>query len=282
MTVLQRGAGTALLVLGIAATAACSGTSAPPTTSISGSTGPAVAGCSIKPSAATTGASGTRSNSSVTTLADGQVLQNVNVDHLRISGNKVTVRNVQVNGGILVIGDGTMIDHVTAEGVSISSASNTTVQYTNVGFGSGDGIHITSDRGRLVRNATLRYNYVHDPRVGDTAHYDGTQVRGVDGLSIICSVYDPGPYQHMFNAAIYLEDANGGDSNITVARNWLYGFGFSVMMDATNVTLDSNRVGGDIHWGTCRLGTRTGNTNLRSVGNVHDNTGAAMDLCQAK
>lgn len=236
--------------------------------------------CGFKPSAATTGAGGSRSNSSVTTLGTGQVLQNANVSDLVISGNGVTVRNVQVNGSILVTGDGAMIDHVTAQGVSISSATGTTVQYANIGFGQGDGIHVTSDRGRLVRNVTLRYNYVHDPRVSSTAHYDGTQVRGIDGLSLSCSVYDPGAYQHMFNAAVYLEDANGGDSNITVSHNWLYGFGFSVMMDAANVSLLDNRVGGDIHWGLCRLGTRTGDPNLQSTGNVEDANGAAVALCR--
>ncbi|HEV7194446.1 MAG TPA: hypothetical protein VGN19_00770 [Pedococcus sp.] len=216
----------------------------------------------------------------MTTLGNGQVLQNANVSDLVVSGNGVTVRNVQVNGSILVTGDGAMIDHVTAKGVSISSATGTTVQYANIGFGQGDGIHVTSDRGRLVRNVTLRYNYVHDPRVSSNAHYDGTQVRGIDGLNLSCSVYDPGPYQSMFNAAVYLEDANGGDNNIMVSHNWLYGFGFSVMMDAANVTLSANRVGGDIHWGLCRLGTRSGDPNLQSAGNVEDANGAAVTLCR--
>jgi hypothetical protein len=218
----------------------------------------------------------------VTRLGTGQVLENANVKHLTISGKNVTVRNVQVNGSILVTGDGATIDHVTAKGISISSASGTTVQFTNIGFGQGDGIHVTSDRGRQVRNVTLRYNYVHDPRVPDNAHYDGTQVRGINGLTISCSVYDPGPYQHMYNAAVYLEDANGGDSNITVTHNWLYGFGFSVMVDAANVTLSANRIGGDIHWASCRLGKRTGNPNLRITGNVEDSGGAVTKLCQAK
>jgi hypothetical protein len=213
-------------------------------------------------------------------LTAGQTLSNVNVDHLVVAGKGVTVRNVHVKGSILVTGDGTLIDHVTAGGVSISSAQNTTVQYANIGFGRGDGIHVTSDRGRTVRNVTLRYNWVHDPRVPDDAHYDGIQVRGVNGLSILCSVFDAGSYQHMNNAGVYLEDANGGDSNIVVARNWIYGSGFSVMMDATNVTLDSNRVGGDIHWGTCRPGVRTGNAGLRSTGNLHDATGEPLALCQ--
>lgn len=239
----------------------------------------ATSGCAFKPSSANTGAGGARTNSGVTTLGDGQSLSNVNTASLVISGNNVTLRNVKVNGRVLVRGSHVLIDHVTAENISVSSASNVTVQYANIGYGSGDGLDVTSDRGTMVRNVVLAYNYVHDPRVPDTAHYDGIQVRGVDGLAITCSVFDAGPYQPMYNAGIYLEDANGGDSNITVARNWVYGFGFSVMMDAVNTTLDSNRIGGDIHWGPCRLGERTGNTGLSSTGNVWDPTGASLALC---
>jgi hypothetical protein len=236
-------------------------------------------GCAFKPSASTTGAKGSLPASSVTTLGDGQSLQNVTVDHLLVSGSDVTVRNVKVNGTVGIIGDRVLVDHVSAEGLSISSASHVTVQYTNTGFGQSDGLNVTSDRGRLASDITLRYNYAHDPRVSSAAHYDGIQVRGVDGLSITCSVFDAGPYKPMYNAGIYLEDANGGDSNITGAHNRVYGSGGSIMMDARNTTLDSNRIGGDIHWGTCRLGDRTGNPGLRSVGNVWDATGAALPLC---
>ena len=215
----------------------------------------------------------------MTKLRDHQSLSNATVDQLVITGSDVTVRNVKVNGTVGITGDRVLVDRVTAKGVSISSATSVTVQDSDLGYGRGDGIHVTSDRGRKVRDVVLHGNYVHDPRVPDDAHYDGIQVRGVDGLSITCSVFDAGPYKPMYNAGIYLEDANGGDSNITVAHNWVYGFGFSVMMDAVNTTLDSNRIGGDIHWGTCRLGDRTGNTGLRSTANVDERSDQPVALC---
>lgn len=248
-------------------------------TASSGAASTAQAPCASKPSDTTSGATGRLRASAITRLRHGESLTDAKVDHLVISGDDVTVRNVSVEGSITVRGSRVLMDHITARGVSISGGSHVTLQHANIGFGSGDGIHVTSDRGR-VRGLVLAYNFIHDPRVGEDAHYDGVQVRGVDDLSITCSVFDAGPYRKQYNAGIYLEDANGGDSNVTVARNWVYGFGFSVMLDARHVTLDSNRVGGDIRWGTCRLGKRTGNPGLRSSGNIDERSGQALALCE--
>jgi hypothetical protein len=246
-----------------------------------GSAAPANSSCAFKPSAATTGASGSRRSSSVKVLTDGQTLQNADVGSgIEIRGNNVTVRNVSVAGNILVTGDNAMIDHVTAQGVAISSASGTTVQYANIGNSKEDGIHVTSDRGRMIRNAVLRYNYVHDPRVPSDAHYDGIQVRGVDGLTIDCSVYDPGEFQWTLNAAVYLEDANGGHSNVRVSNNWLYGHAFPVMVDAgKSSTFTKNRIGGDIKWDTCYPGKGLSSSNFTSSGNVWDTSNAELNLC---
>ncbi|QIM21709.1 hypothetical protein G7075_12190 [Phycicoccus sp. HDW14] len=196
---------------------------------------------------------------------------------LTISGSNVTVQNVRVSGGILVQGSNVTIDHVTAQNVSISSASHVTVRYSDLGGGTEDAIHVTSDRGSMVRDVELRSNYLHDPRPSSDAHYDGTQVRGVDGLTIACSVYDGGPYRSQLNAAIYLEDANGGNSNVTIERNWLLGYGFPIFIDpSSNTTVTGNRLGGDIHWDTCYPNPKS---TFRSSGNVWDATGKHVDLC---
>jgi hypothetical protein len=256
-----------------------SSTKAASTTGTSAQAAPANSSCSFKPSASTTGASGSRTNRSVGVLNDGQTLQNADVDDIEIRGSHVTVRNVSVAGNILVTGDNAMIDHVTAQGVAISSASGTTLQYSNIGYSKEDGIHITSDRGRMIRNAVLRYNYVHHPRVPSDAHYDGTQVRGVNGLTIDCSVYDPGQFQWTLNAAVYLEDANGGDTNVRVTNNWLYGHAFPVMVDAGTSTFTKNRIGGDIKWDVCYPAKGLNSSNFSSSGNVWDATNAKLNLC---
>jgi Right handed beta helix region len=176
-------------------------------------------------------------------------------------------------------GNNAILDHVSATGIAISSATGSTVQYSNIGKSPEDGIHITSDRGSMVKNVVLSHNFIHSPKVPETAHYDGTQVRGVKGLVISCSTYDPGKYQTPFNAAIYLEDANGGNTNVSIEDNWLYGFGFSVMIDAPKTRIIGNRVGGDIHWGTCYLSDSVSVSSLRIRDNINEKTHKPEPMC---
>ncbi len=209
-------------------------------------------------------------------------MENSTVSDLHVAGNDVVIRNVKVEGEILVTGDRVKLDHVTTKGIAISSASDVTVTFTNIGEGSDDGIHVTSDRGRIARNITLSNNYIHDPRVEPTAHYDGTQVRGVDGLTITCSTYDPGPYKPPYNAAIYLEDANGGDARVLIRDNWLRGFGHNLMIAAKTVSITDNALGGDTHWGPCYLGEGTPSSAVTARGNFVESSGKQLTVCSSK
>jgi hypothetical protein len=240
-----------------------------------------VAPCTIKPAATNTGASGKLKDSSMTVLQDGQTLENVRVASLDISGRNVVVRNVEVAGKILVTGDDVTIDRVSMASIAISSASGTTVQYSNIGNSTDDAIHVTSDSGRMIKNVLLSHNYIHTPRAPEEAHYDGTQVRGVRGIRISCSTYDPGPYQQTFNAAVFIEEANGGNKNVSVEHNWLYGFGFSIMLDSNDVRIVGNRVGGDIHWDTCAVGPKADLASLENRDNFNENTNAPEAMCDA-
>jgi len=235
--------------------------------------------CPDKPSAANTGPSGPLKASSVTVLDTKQTLKNVRVQNLLISGDDVTVRNVEVTGGILVKGDGATIDHVKTTGIAVSSASGTTIERTEIANGQDDAVHLTSDAGRQVRNITMRENYIHSPRVADQAHYDGTQVRGVHGLTISCSTYDAGQYRQPYNAAIYIEDANGGNANVSIEHNWLYGFGFSVMIGSPGTRLIGNHVGGDIQWNLCYLGNGIQPDQLVDRANVQAGKDGSGPMC---
>lgn len=238
---------------------------------------PALAPCRRKPKDSNTGARGDLRSSGSTELGDGARLHDARVSSLTITGTDVEVKNVHVDGTVLITGEHVRLKRVTAEHIGISSAVDVVVAKANVGYGPDDGIHVTSDGDRLVRGVELRYNYIHHPQPPPDAHYDGTQVRGVDGLVIRCSTYQSGPFQDAFNANIYLENVNGGVRNATIARNWLYGSAWSVMVSAESARVIGNRIGGDIHWGYCYLGSGSGE--FESHGNVKVPGGRPINLC---
>ena len=225
----------------------------------------ALAPCRMKPKMTNTGARGDLKSSGRTTLGDGATLTDARVSGLTISGTGVKVRNVHVDGTVLITGENVRLKRVTAEHIGISSAVDVVVAKSNIGYSPDDGIHVTSDGDRLVRDVVLRYNLVHHPEAPPESHYDGTQVRGVDGMVIRCSVYRAGPFQQTMNANIFLENANGGVSDVTIARNWLYGSAWSVMVSADSARLIGNRVGGDPHWGYCYLSS--GKDSIEASGN---------------
>lgn len=231
--------------------------------------------CRMKPTSRNTGATGQLRDKDRTVLGDGARLRNARVSSLEITGTDVKVENVHVDGNILVSGDKVSIKRVTAKHIGISSARNVVVARANIGYGAEDGIHVTSDGGRLVRRVVLRYNLIHHPRAPEGSHYDGTQVRGVDNMVIRCSTYRAGPYQETFNAGVFLENANGGVSNVTVERNWLYGSAWSVMVSANSARFIRNKLGGDIHWGYCYRSSGE----IKSRGNVKVPGRRKINLC---
>jgi hypothetical protein len=213
----------------------------------------------------------------VTTLTDGQTLENVTVDGLHVVGNNVTIRNVKVlvpTLSIYVEGNDVMIDHVSSPAITISSASRTTIQYSNLSGTDEDTFHVTSDGDRYISGTKLLYNYLHDPKPVASAHSDGLQVRGATEMLVHCNVIDGGDWIDPYNAAVYLQQANGGDSKITVSNNWLYGYAWGIMLgNGTDFTVIGNHFGGDIHWGICYLNMQSIGAGFSGSGNVDDRSG---------
>jgi hypothetical protein len=158
----------------------------------------------------------------------------------------------------------------------------TTIQYSNLGGTDGDGFHVTSDRGRYITGTRLLYNFVHSPIANSDAHADGVQVRGATDMSIHCNTIDAGPYASRFNASVYLEDANGGESDVSVTNNWLYGYAWGVMLDSgPRFTVSGNHFGGDIHWGVCYMNKDTVGASFTAQNNVDDRSGQPVLLPSA-
>ena len=129
---------------------------------------------------------------------------------------------------------------------------------------------MTSDGGAYINTLTVRNNWIHNPVVGGDSHYDALQVRGATNTTVDCNNFDLGAWQDPYNAAVYLEDDNGGYSNAKVINNWIQGGAFNIMLGGANdegVILKNNKLGGDTHWDLCYVGSasalpaeQTGNT----------------------
>ncbi len=181
------------------------------------------------------------------------------------SGNNVTIRNSYFASGVLFNGDNITVEHNTInDGVSFSGTAGVTFRYNNVQNFAGDGLHVTADSGP-VSNVTLAYNYVHAPNPGCGDHADGLQVRGVNGLSLVGNTIDMGPWVQVcgadvLNAAVFLEDANGGNSSITINGNYVNGGGYIVRLTpGANQTITNNAFGNDGHYGQVLNDTDPGN-----------------------
>jgi hypothetical protein len=208
--------------------------------------------CRSKPDATNTGASGQLNVSNVRSLAKrNSKLTDVRLKStLVVSADGSIVRNVTVNGRIIVTGDDVTLDHVTAKSVIVSGASHLTVSNANLS-GGGTAVYVVSDRGAAhgVSRVKLVRNYIHDPASKRLSSYSGTLLRGAKDVTISCSNYALGEYGR---AAIHMENVNGGTSNVVVSNNWLSGGQFTVSVDANQVTLKKNVFDKSAHSSACR------------------------------
>jgi hypothetical protein len=234
--------------------------SSTPTPTPTATTAPDV-GC-VKPGATNTGATGTLTayTGPMRITTPGTVIENKQITgNLTIAAPNVVVRNSRSTGIILVHpgGDGALVTRVTGGGVTVSSARRAVIEKSNFTNAGGDTFHVTSDQGVYVSDVTIRGNYVHDPVVASGDHYDGLQVRGAANVLVECNNIDLGAYRPEFNAPVFIEDANGGNSNVRIVDNWLLGGAFNVMFssvgssNAGRIILNGNKVGGNYRWGLC-------------------------------
>jgi hypothetical protein len=195
--------------------------------------------CVGQPDATNTGAIGQRQISNVRSLVNpnSRLTDAKLKGALTVSGDGSIIRNVSVEGEIIVTGQRVTLDRVTATGVIASGTSQLTVKHSNLS-GGGTAVSITSD-GQAAREASgikLVENYIHGPASNKLVSYSGTQLRGAKGVTISCSNYALGGRGI---AAIYVEDGNG-TSDILVTNNWLSGGKFAIVTEARGVVLKKN------------------------------------------
>lgn len=234
-------------------------------------------GTCVKPTVDNTGTTGTLTDyAGPTNVPDGAVIENQKVTgDLIVTGDNVTVRNVKVTGKLGVMESaGARLANIETTEFFISSAQDVVLEKSRISGSTTDSMHVTSDGSSMNRDIVIRNNLVHNPAPGEEEHYDGLQVRGVNGLDLLCNNFDLGPAQFPYNAAVYLEPANGGHNDVVVDGNWLMGGGHIFHYGAASVTPDdtrltNNHLGGDPYWGPGAVchntpgvvpGVQTGNT----------------------
>lgn len=204
-----------------------------------------------RPGAATTGVVAGRTLSPLaagTVSASGTVADRVVTGDVTFTGSDLTVRNVRVTGHVLFTGQNVVVEDSEFGSMALSGARNVRISRVEVFGNPGqDGIHITSDRGR-VRDVVVEDTWIHDPKVTADSHYDGIQVRGVDRLTLRRLSIDLGPFAPQHNAALFLENANGGNSVVRVEDSWLLGGGYVLYSFGTQVSVRDS-VLGQGNWG---------------------------------
>ncbi|HET9411303.1 MAG TPA: right-handed parallel beta-helix repeat-containing protein [Candidatus Saccharimonadales bacterium] len=188
----------------------------------------------------------------------------------------MTIRNSKFASGILFNGDNVRLENNDiVDGISLSGTATAVIDRNEIRDYGADGMHITSDSGQ-VSNVTVTNNFIRSPIPEPGAHADGVQVRGVNGLTFTNNAIDMGVWkqvagQDALNAAIFLEDANGGNSNITLNGNYLNGGGYILRIGVgPNQQYINNRFGPDGRYGVVH--------NIAKPGNITVNSGNVMDL----
>lgn len=243
-------------------------------------------GCT-KPTSATAGAQGTMTKTltgeqKITTA--GTVITDTHITGgVEIDAANVTLRNDVIDSGVyLVQAPGATIDHVTSgDAVTNSSSKNFTLTNSVISDnGDTDPTYLTSDRATHIDGVTMTGNLVQltDFDTGTSNHVDGLQVRGADNVVISCNAFEyAGAFHDIIDAAVYIEDANGGNHNVAIDHNWLdgpWGYYSLRIMTATGLSITNNAIDGSTN--PC-FNHSPGFTAYTQSGNTVD--GAAENIC---
>lgn len=209
-------------------------------------------------------------------VIEGYVLN----DFFTFAGSNVTIKNSYLSRGVQFNGKNVVLENnEIIGGVSLSGTQTVSIRKNKIhSFGS-DGVHITSDTGR-VQNVTFADNLVYKPKPVAGAHADGMQVRGVSVLDLVNNTFDMGPWvtvngQDVLNAALFLQDANGGNDRVTLRDNYLNGGGYIFYLGAGPQTRLINNRFGQGHYGFVN-NTSRGDVDLIEV---RDNKKDATGVC---
>lgn len=204
---------------------------------------------------------------------------------VEVSASHVVIRDSKFLGGLgIASNDNVTVEHSEVRnGFYLASSWNTTVRNTEV-YGSGDLLHVTSDRaGRMVKNAMFDTVWTHSDAIASQLpdHVDGLQIRGVQGLTVKDSFLDLKVFQDSDNAAFFTQTANGGHSNIRLQNSWFGGGGISMRYEGTTsgyFEITGCSVTKDWHWGVQYTPKQGSSPTLQSGNRWQDKDGTWKPL----
>lgn len=183
---------------------------------------------------------------------DGLVLDGVVIEAgATFGGSKVTVRNSLITGEAVFRGDDVTLEACELGALSLSGTAKVRARGLLIGGRiAKDGIHITSDTGQC-EDIVIEDSLIHHPVVTASSHYDGCQVRGVQGLTLRRVTIDLGAHKPQYTAALFLQNAQGGNHDVLVEDCTLLGGGYTLYASGTNVRIRGTVIDGghygDIH-----------------------------------
>ncbi len=260
-----------IAILALAATAVPSATAAVPGATPAGPSATAIAAATgVTDGRSLTPMAGGWVTTSGTTIADRVITGDVT-----FTGSNLTLRNVRVTGRLALRGDNVVVENASVGALTLSGTAGARVRGVDISGSPGqDGVHITSDTGR-ASDVLLEDVWIHNPQVTATSHYDGIQVRGVDGLTLRRVVAELGAWKPQYNAALFLEDANGGNSHVRVEDSTFVGGGYTMYSFATDVRVSRTTLCGG-RWGA--LFPESLVLEIAEFSRVTDSFGTALSL----
>ncbi|MGL5912125.1 MAG: hypothetical protein ACRCZP_19130 [Phycicoccus sp.] len=179
-----------------------------------------------------------------------------------ITADSATFTRCRFLGGtqLTIANDCTFVECEFPGGLSVSSSSRTSFTRCRMHTAAGDLCHITGDQGGPPLDQCTDLDFVecllHSPTPGPGDHADAMQIRGALRLHLLRCRLDLGTFVPEHNAAIFPQNANGGNADMRVEDCYLNGGGYTVYLSAVAGGNEwiGNRFGPDAQFGRVENG----------------------------
>ncbi|MEK7571788.1 MAG: hypothetical protein AAB553_05950 [Patescibacteria group bacterium] len=198
------------------------------------------------------------SMAATTVRADNTIIEGQDITgDVVVYANNFTIKNSRITDGSLILRNNSdiVIENSRIGGISVSGAKNVTIRHSDIGGNvNGRGIYIAiGSNDQRPQNILVEDSWVHGQNIASIdgqkgGSYYSVHVRGVENLTLKNNYFDATPFIQLPEgggtvAAIALQNANGGNDNVTIEGNCVDGGGFMFYLEANNLTVTNNKIG---------------------------------------